>query len=121
VHEYSDDDGTGGGGGGGDDDGGGDDEASAAVVVQWRWQRRSQRRPFWGHARCAAAAMALAKEVTRLPTAWATAFVRPRRKSFARSWRVQSDAQWLGEWRHALLKDVMYLFLIKTQQAQFVN
>jgi hypothetical protein len=81
VHEYSDDDGTGGGGGGGDDDDGGDDEASAVVVVQWRWQRRSQRRTFWGHARCAAAAMALAKEVTRLPTAWATAFAQEENPS----------------------------------------
>jgi hypothetical protein len=75
--------------------------------------------------------MALAKEVTRLPTAWATAFaqqeiqraiLRATRSAEATiaaassdetaldtrdllreiTGRVQSDAQWLGEWRHAL-------------------
>ena len=72
-------------------------------------------------------AMTLAKKVTRLPTAWATAFaqqeiLRATRRAEATiaaassdetaldcrdllrqiTGRVQSDQQWLGEWRHAL-------------------
>jgi hypothetical protein len=114
VHECVDDDGTGGGG----DDDGRDDDGDQGGGGDDSGDRNEEH---------SADAMTLAKKVTRLPTAWATAFaqqeiLRATRRAEATiaaassdetaldcrdllrqiTGRVQSDKQWLGEWRHAL-------------------
>ena len=114
VHECVDDDGTGGGG----DDDGRDDDGDQGGGGDDSGDRNEEH---------SADAMTLAKKVTRLPTAWATAFaqqeiLRATHRAEATiaaassdetaldcrdllrqiTGRVQSDKQWLGEWRHAL-------------------